>query len=205
MRGVVALAALLVACGGSRPGGPRAPSADPSSSVFVDTAQIPGDFVWRQRIGVSYGERHESFQAVLEKHGNRLVLLALTPFGTRAFALEQVGTTVTYTPFVDFELPFPPGYILADVHRTFFRGLPPPSRDGAHEGAGDGERIIEHWALRRLVRREYAPLDAAASTSIVIDYVGGMQGRTPPREIRFDNRRYGYALTITTLRDPAPP
>ncbi len=193
------LAALIGACGGTREPAQAPPDAR-GCCVFVDTARLPGDFVWRQRIGVSYRERQESFQAVLEKQGNRLVLLALTPFGTRAFALEQVGVTVSYTPFMDLELPFPPKYILADVHRTFFRGLPEPTADGVYQGEADGERITERWENGRLMRREYLGPNGDASGSIVIDYVGGMRDGTPSGEIHFDNRRYGYALTITTLQ-----
>lgn len=197
----LALSGLLAACAalGKPAQTPDAEGAADSGSL-VDTARLPADFVWRQRIDVRYRDRHESFQAVVEKHGPRLILLGLTPFGTRAFALEQVGTAVTYTPFVQLELPFPPRYILADVHRTFFRGIqPPPASDGRHEADIDGEHVTEQWANQRLLSREYRSTQPGQTAPIRITYQGGMQGSTPPRELTFDNQRFGYELTIRTL------
>jgi hypothetical protein len=166
---------------------------------LVPPAQIAADFVWRQRIDVRFKTRHESFSAVIEKRGDRLLLLGLTPFGSRAFALEQRGKTATFTPYSDLRLPFSPLYVLADVHRAFFRGLPgAPLSDGWHEGMQDGERVRERWLAGRLFEREYRGATAAGNT-VAILYADGMLGRTPPRSMVLTSQRFGYALTITTL------
>jgi hypothetical protein len=198
--GATAGGLLAAACGGHLHSQPLQPTRE--TGPLVPAAQIHADFVWRQRIDVRFKERRESFSAVIEKRGDHLILLGLTPFGSRAFALEQRGSRATFTPYIDIQLPFSPLYILADVHRAFFRGLPgAPLSDGWHEGVADGERIRERWAEGRLLEREYRSLDPSgqAGNQVSIQYRGGMLGFQPSPTIELTSRRFGYALTITTL------
>jgi hypothetical protein len=188
---------VAAACGGAQHGQLLQPTRE--TGPLLRPAQIPADFVWRQRIDVRFKERRESFSAVIEKRGDHLILLALTPFGSRAFALEQRGSRTTFTPYIDIQLPFSPLYILVDVQRAFFRGLPGAAlSDGWHEGVADGERIRERWAAGRLFEREYRSLDQSGN-QVSIEYRGGMLGFQPAPTIQLTSRRFGYALTITTL------
>ena len=189
--------ACLAACGGSQHSQLLHPTRE--TGVLVPPRQIVADFVWRQRIAVRFKARRDSFSAVIEKRADRLLLLGLTPFGTRAFALEQRGTTVTFTPYIELELPFSPLYVLADVHRAFFRGLPnAPLPDGWHEQSANGEQIRERWQGGRLFERGFRSLDASGN-GVLIRYEGGMLQLAPPRTISLISQHFGYALTITTL------
>lgn len=187
------------ACGGAQHSQLLEPT--PQTGLLVRPAQIPADFVWRQRIAVRFDKRHESFSAVIEKRGDHLILLGLTPFGTRAFALEQSANSTRFTPYVQLQLPFSPLYILADVHRAFFRGLPgAPLADGWHEAVQAGEQIRERWQAGRLFEREYKPLTTqAAGNAVRIRYEGGMLGLKPPATLQLQSQRFGYVLDITTL------
>jgi hypothetical protein len=152
------------------------------------------NFVDRQTISATYGTHHVSFDAVLQKRGDEITLLGLTPFGTRAFALRQIGTDVTFESFVPQTLPFPPKYILIDVHRAFFDGIDDSGSaptDGAYEARKNGEIITETWKNGRIVKRDFRRVDGIPKGDIVITYDGD---RT-----HFQNEWFGYTLDITTV------
>lgn len=189
-----ALALLLLACA-SRPPVPR-----PYPGALIPSGEIRGEFMMRQRVAAHYPGRELSFDAVLQKQGDTLTLVGITPFGSRAFVMQQRGTEVTFTSSLPMELPFPPRYMLQDIHRTFFVSLGrPPAPTGERVEARDGEEVRETWRDGRLIARTYRRLDGAPAGLIEVDYGEGMIGRAPPRVIRFRNGWYGYALTITTL------
>jgi hypothetical protein len=179
---------------------------------------LPQNFLDRQRITATYGDRTVQFDAVLQKRAGELTLLGLTPFGSRAFVLHQVGTDVSFQSFVPQSLPFPPRYILIDVHRVFFAwaqantgGAAPdagsdaggygPPRDGELVVEREGEIETERWAVGRLRRRTFRRADGEPRGEIVVDCEGdGMAADgTPPPHVRFANGWYGYRLEIATL------
>ena len=178
---------------------PRAPDS-PYPGSLVPVSEIPGDFLMRQRVTAHYPGRTLSFDAALQKQGDTLTLLGLTPFGTRAFLLQQRGVEVSFTSYMPGDAPFPPRYMLLDIHRTFFIGLGrPPAGDGERRGTRDGEEITERWERGRLMERHFRRLDGQPEGTVDVRFVDGMQGHAPPRTIEFHNGWYGYALTITTL------
>ncbi len=189
---------LCAAC--SRPS-PRVPrSALPYVGRLVSTTDIQGDFFLRQRVHARFPGGDGSFEAVLQKQGEVLTLVGMTPFNTRAFVLRQRGTETEFESFVPQTMPFPPRYMLLDVHRVMFIGIAPaPSTDGEYFARRDGEEIRERWSAGRLVERHFRRLDGAPQGSIDIEYIEGMTGRFPPRTVRFRNGWYGYELVITTL------
>jgi hypothetical protein len=138
---------------------------------------------------------------VMQKRGDELTLLGLTPFGSRAFVIRQTGLDVMFQSFVPQTLPFPPKYILYDVQRVFF------AFDAADAAVPDGERetvrgpeiVRERWSGGRIVRRTFRRTDARPAGEIAVDYEGGMApGGAPPAHVAFVNGWYGYRLDITT-------
>jgi hypothetical protein len=169
---------------------------------LIDSAALPDGLFLRQRIEARFGERELGFAAVLQTADGVLSLLALTPYGTRAFLLEQRGQAVSFTSYVDRPLPFPPRFILLDVQRTLFLGLPgAPLADGEHTAVRNGERISERWRGGRLLTRSFARVDGRPRGSIRISYGGGMRGSAPPPRVELDNAWFGYRLTIHTLAE----
>ncbi len=208
-------ACALLACGPTRP--PRAPLRDDAyPGVLIDSAALPQGLFLRQRIEARFrdekgGTQTLSFSAVLQSDDGVLSLLALTPYGTRAFLLEQRGQAVRFVAYVDRALPFPPRFVLVDVHRALFRSArevtaaQPP--DGTLDVTRDGERIREQWKAGKLIERSFERLDQKPKGIIRVRYGTGMPSDFPvsplPRRIDLHNAWLGYDLAIHTLADGA--
>ncbi len=181
---------------------PPRPPARPYPGALSRPSLHPGDFLRRQKLVARFGESTQAFEAVLQKQGDQLRLIGLTPFGTKAFLLEQDGLEVKFTSYVARELPFPPRYILQDVERVYFGGLSEaPLPDGDHQGERDGERVLETWRGGRLLERRFERLAADPPGVLAIRYLGGMVPGTSPRLIEIDNGWLGSQLTIETVSE----
>jgi hypothetical protein len=196
----LACAGTLCACSSS-PGPKAAPT--PDVVVLHTPNELPGDFLDRQTIHAVYGKRSASFDAVLQKRGNEIVLIGMTPFGSRAFVLKQTGLDVSFESFVPQELPFPPSYILLDVERVFFGGVAPAGQalpDGSHEAPRDAEIVSETWQGGLLKQRRFRKASGQPAGDVVIDYGPGMPpGGPPPEKITYSSGWYGYRLEIVTV------
>jgi hypothetical protein len=189
------------ACATAQAPGPR-PVEYPT--VLTPPDSHPGAFIRRQLLLGRFQGQELSLDAVLQKKDDELLLVGLTPFGTKAFVLAQKGTEVRFTSYMAQPLPFPPRYILEDVTRTYFCGIADgPLPDGVHQSERDGELIEERWKEGRLMERRFTRLDGNPRGEIVIDYVGGMAGGRSPARIEFDNGWLGYRLTVTTVSEEA--
>ncbi len=214
----IALALLLGAC---RPEPePTTSAGDPATSgdaqpptsnpggypgELISTAQMQGAFMARQKLSGSFEDRKFQFEAVLQLHDGKLTVLGLTPFGTKAFVLEQTGTEVRFTALIDREIPFPPEYMLQDIHRAWFwharlpwGDAPPAEQAPSVEIAG--ERVTETWTENGLVRRSFERLDGAPAGVIRVDYLGGHRSGRPAEQVVLDNGWFGYRLEITTTQ-----
>jgi Protein of unknown function (DUF3261) len=195
----LALLLLAAACAAA----PRMPSGPPSyPTPAIDVGDFRGDFLRRQELVVRYQKETRSFDVVLQKKGNELLLLGLGPLGTKAFALSQTGKVVSYKSYLPIELPFPPRYVLNDIFRTYFLGIAAgPLADGEHDAESDGERISEQWSKGRLLERRFVRIAHDPPGAIDIRYVGGMVDASPPPLIEFDNGWLGYHLSISTISE----
>jgi len=136
---------------------------------------------------------------VLQKQGDTLTLIGMSPFGTRAFTLTQVDAKIEYRELLPEPLPFPARFMLLDIHRTLFLGLPTPQADGEHTAELAGERVTEQWAQGRLQRRVFTRLDGQPRGEIVVEFEGGYLPGEPPPTVRFVNHWFGYQLEVKTL------
>ena len=187
--------ALLLLAGCAAPAVNRPPPEYPG--VLHPPSALGADFMLRQKITAVFSEKKEiTFDAVLQKVGDELTLLGLTPFGSRAFLLVQSGTDIRFTNYVDKELPFPPKYILLDIQRTLRVEAPLP--DGLHELDQDGEHVRETWKDGRLFERHVTRLDGSPPGELVTRYDGGMTPGEPPAAMDFENGWFGYRLHIET-------
>lgn len=209
MRALLLAFALGLGLAGCATGPQRPPLTEAAyPGTLADSSALPNGLFLRQRIDARFGERTMSFSAVLQVDRGVLSLLALTPYGTRAFLIEQVGQSVRFTPYVDRELPFPPRFILVDVHRGLFFGLgqparqPSPTTDGERTFERDGERVTELWRGGKLLERRFERLDHEPKGVVRVSY--GREGFAPgqlPEQIDLDNGWFGYRLSIRTLAD----
>lgn len=200
MRRVTPLVVVLlamVACGPPPAQGPARDYAGPLEAP----SSYATDFAIDHRITAIHAEGSESFRALLEKNGDRLVMVGLGPHGSRAFTLAQEGDEVRFESQLPRELPFPPRFMLVDVHRTWLLGLDRPLPDGTHEttvqtSAGP-ESLTETWADGRLVSRAFTRPDVEGT--IRITYEGGLSpdpSAPPPTRVELDNGWFGYRLVM---------
>ena len=197
------LLGVAVACAAQPPTLRTAPTTCDYPTQLSSPASWPRDFLWRQHLVATYRGQTHAFDAVLQKRGDELLLIGLTPFGTKAFVMQQAALEVRVTTAsVSMELPFPPRYVFNDISRAYVQGIGnAPRSDGMHFLERNGERIEETWHDGRLLERRYRREGGDCRGEIVISYVGGMiNGRSPPL-IEFDNGWLGYHLSISTLSE----
>lgn len=162
-------------------------------------SEVSENFVLRQQLrGEALGRRFRG-ETVLQKQGDTLTLVGLSPFGTRAFTLIQRGDEVEYSEHMPQPLPFPARFMLIDIHRTLFVGLDGPRDDGEHTGVVGDENVREHWAAGKLHTRVFTRVAGSPKGAITVTYEGGYRPGEAPPTIGFDNRWFGYKLTIETL------
>jgi hypothetical protein len=168
---------------------------------LVPTDQLSGGFMARQRVTAHHGRGSTSFEGILQLAEGTLLLVGLTPFGTKAFVVQQRGLEVDLQVHVPVELPFSPRNVLLDIHRTLFIGVPgAPHADGIHESTRAGERIVEHWRDARLRKRTFTRTDGDPPGTIVVTYGdAGLQPGVPPPKAKLQNGWFDYRLEIETL------
>jgi hypothetical protein len=151
-------------------------------------------FVVEQRLKGTYGQREFTVDCVVQFAGNKVTVVGLTPFGTRAFAIEQVGTRVTFQKFIDRELPIEPADVLYDVHRVFFRALAGQG-DGVRESPDASDLVRETWQDGHLVERRFQSLEGPVSNLVVVTFEGAPAPVIAPI-VRLTNAAYGYTLEL---------
>ncbi|MEA2700572.1 MAG: hypothetical protein QOI66_4843, partial [Myxococcales bacterium] len=195
-------AALVVGCAHRAPpasGNAAAPEPAPAAADLPAPDRIPGELTLRQKLAAKSAHGGGSFETILQKRPGVLRVVGLTPFGTRAFLLEQRGPTVEFTSYVPRELPFAPTFMLLDIHRVFdtWLGAPPPA-DGQRSATVGDEQITERWQGGHLQQRTFVRTTGLAPGAITITYKGeALPGVAA--EILLDNARHGYQLAIQNL------
>ncbi len=179
---VTALASAL-ALPGCGPGAQARPTEVPHPiGTLHAPSTYPIDFTIDQQVTAEHVGGSETFRAIVEKRGDRLVMIGLGPHGGRAFVLTQEGDAVSFESQMPRELPFPPEFMLMDVHRTWLRGIPregnAPLPDGRHEAFVEGENVAEEWSGGRLVSRDFRIMTSnLAYWRVSITYEGGLDPR----------------------------
>jgi hypothetical protein len=188
----------LLACGAVR--APLDEGAGEHAAALVSTEQIPGHFLIRQQLKYRYGEERGSFEAVVQKLCDEIVVIGFAPFGAPAFTIHQRGLEIRVESHLPGPWPFSPRNILLDVHRTFFLPIPEtPPPDGSHATPHGRSLVRERWESGRLIERRIGRAAEDDPGEIVITYVGGARRGAPAREIRFENGIRGYRIDIAVV------
>lgn len=180
----------LAACGPSAP--PASPSAQGEyPGILHPPSELHPDFSVRQHIEATASGHSGSFDAVVQKHGDKLVVVGLGPASVRMFVLEQTDKGVRFEQSFGPTLPFPPRNIVVDVHRAFFKGLPA----GTTEGTVDDEQVHETWRGDQLVERRFTR--EGRTGAVVVSYGPGCtRNRCAPRTIHLKNPWFAYELAM---------
>jgi len=190
------LLSVLFACGGAQPR-PKPPE-HAHLGVLIPTRELSPAFVVEQHLSGQYGSRDIALDCVVQLSKGKLTLLGLTPFGTKAFLIEQSGTDVRFEKYVDNDLPFEPVNVLYDLHRVFFRGLSQPRMDGSYEEQDHGDLVRERWEGGSIVERRFESLEGPGSNIILI-YYDGPPAPIIARRVTLTNVAYGYTLKIDNV------
>jgi len=176
----------------------RPKMAPPTAAELPPPDAIPGTFTVRQKLRATSAKGGGSFEAVLQKTPGTLTLVGLTPYGSRAFLLQQTKGDVQFTKYVPREMPFPPTFMLLDIHRVLDRWLGPPLPAGERSGRAGDETIHERWQDGRLVERTFTNPAAQPPGTITISYAGTDTSGIPAR-ISLQNARLDYRIDIETV------
>lgn len=180
----------LLACGPSSPPPQSAAQAE-YPGILHPPAELHPDFSVHQHIEATAYGHSGSFDAVVQKNADKLVVVGLGPASVRMFVLEQTAAGVTFEQSFGPKLPFPPRNIVVDVHRAYFKGLP----EGTSSGTVDDERVDEIWRGQDLLERRFTRSDREGA--IVIGYGPGCtRTRCAPSTITLKNPWFSYELKI---------
>ena len=194
------LVCLGVACSSARV---RTVSDSDYPGALRTPASLGLDLMWQQRVTARWGDGMErGFEAAVQKRGDTLTVIGLSPLGQAGFVLTQDTAGVRFENRTDMELPFSPRFVLLDVQRTFFPWLPINGAvsDGEHSAVVDGERVVEVRSGGKLRERRFTRCDGMPAGDIVVRYEWSETdvGRVAPRRAVLDNGWFGYRMTVET-------
>jgi hypothetical protein len=200
MRASAAAIALLLAAGclhRETAPPPRGP-APPTAAELPPPDSIPGVFTLRQKLTATSPKGGGSFEAVLQKQPGTLTLVGLTPYGSRAFLLQQTRGDVQFTKYIPRDLPFAPTFLLLDIHRALATWIGPPLVSGDRSGQAGDETIHERWQDGKLVERTFSSAKAQPPGTITITYAG-YGASNIATHITLRNARLDYRVDIETV------
>jgi hypothetical protein len=173
--------------------------------VLHDPKTLPHDFSVRQSLTVHAkrdGKPVEGqLDAVLQKQGDTLLIVGFGPMNVKAFTLTQKADRIEFVQFMGPPLPFSPRNVIVDVHRVYFKHLPPPppppSGTGVVRGELDGEVVEETWRDGQLRERVFTRPESTLKGAIRVELGPGC---TPtvcePESATLHNEWFDYTLTI---------
>jgi hypothetical protein len=177
---------------------PRNAVPPPTAAELPPPDAIPGAFAVRQKLTATSPQGGGSFEAVLQKQPGTLTLVGLTPYGSRAFLLQQTKGDVQFTKYIPRDLPFAPTFLLLDIHRVLGTWLGPPLAAGERAGQVGNETIHERWQDGKLIERTFASSTTNPPGTIAISYAG--YGASPfATHISLRNARMDYRVDIETV------
>lgn len=179
--------------------------------VLHDPHTLGRDFMVRQSLtihAVHDGKPVDGqLDAIVQKQGDTLLIMGFGPMNVKAFTIEQRGARIEFHQFVGPELPFSPRNILVDVHRVFFKRLPPPAAEELHRGDGadvvqrgelDGETVVETWQHGHLRRAVFSRPGSALRGVVEVELGPGCTpGNCEPESAALRNDWFGYTLAIS--------
>ncbi len=181
---------LLLACGPSAPPPQTAAQAE-YPGILHPPAELKPDFSVRQHIEAKAQGHSGAFDAVVQKQGDKLVVVGLGPASVRMFVLEQTQAGVGFQQSFGPKLPFPPRNIVVDVHRAYFKKLP----EGQTSGTLDDEQVEEVWRGDELAERRFTR--GGQQGAVVVSYGPGCtRARCAPKTIDLKNPWFSYDLHI---------
>jgi len=202
-RAVLLFAAASTAGCQHLPGRPRAIPDCPGE--WVATQAIRGDFLLRQSLIVTRGDRVFALHLVVQKSGDELLLIGLHPFGAKLFTLRQRGLETSVEAAPAPALDVPPLNVLRDLNRARFLRVASAGADGSFAERRDGTEIREWREGGRLQRRSFRRLAADPPGVVELRFDTPAADAEAGERVTIDNDWCGYRAELTTLSAEALP
>lgn len=150
---------------------------------------------------VTGGEIATTLSFAVEQVDETLTLVGFTPFGTRAFAIRQVGTELRVDDFVGRRMGFEPVWLADALHRAYF--IVPPADTGETAGGRrwqwGGEEIAERLGPDGAPRlRTFSHAGAGSTEVVAVEYSRSADAGTG---VEVDNPWCGYHARLLLERD----
>jgi len=144
------------------------------------------------QLQVSAASVATGYSLIVQKTGTRLVLVALTRFGAKAFSVVQEGRELQVESALGPATVVPPENVLRDVHRARFLTAGASAETGEVETERDGETIRDTWRSGVLVRRVFSSADGIVDLEF-----------SAPHTVHIHNRRCGYEAILVDVEAAA--
>jgi hypothetical protein len=171
--------------------------------VLHEPASLADDFMVRQTLTirtVADGKPVEAeLEAVLQKEADTLLIVGFGPMNVKAFTLTHRGDRIEFEQYLGPELPFSPRNIVVDVHRVYFKRLPPPAAgfSGETRGELDGEQVVETWHDGELRGRVFTRPGSRLQGAVRVELGPGCgPDRCEPESTTLTNEWFGYTVAI---------
>ena len=187
-----ALLALAVGCAANAPA-----LSERERGWLARPEEIPGDFLWRQRVRFTRGSREQELDLAIQKRCGELTLALLVPLAPAPIVLQQRGRELAVSGPAAARGGAPAQRLLLDLHRAFFLELEAPPDDGARTTLAGGQRIVDQWRAGRLQSRSVS-VDSPAET-VSVEYPEGWDPSQTPRRAVLENSRFRYRCEIETV------
>lgn len=194
---VLVLAMLGMSCLSFRPGIPGAPCPvewTPSGSIDEAAASF------RARIRLRVGDEEIHLELIAEARSGEQVVVALSQYGSRLFAVHQRDMDVTIVGASSRELEQVALWVLDALHRAYWiRADFVPEGDPKYEnGRWAGERVKQVREGGSWIREFTLPDSRSATGRVTIEYNQGKVGEAVAR-VTIRNPWCGYDAVIIPI------
>jgi hypothetical protein len=194
------LLAMVASCHTTRPQ-PLA-GADYPGTLFPPSV-LATEAAWQQTVTATWqipGQptKEQSFLAALQRQGDQLTVVGLSPMGTVGFFIKHSPNNIEMQNNMRRELAIPPRFILLDIQRAFYPWLGKSLDNGERVGPVAGEEVIEVWDGQRIQERSFRRLDKSRTGLITVSYEWGKDNWALPKLALIKNGWLDYQLRIVT-------
>ena len=198
LSGLLAVGVEACAIVGTAPAGRHCPVE------LVPTSQIVHSLPLHTRIQLHFADEQMSYEALAVAQPEGLVILGLSPYGVRLFAVHQRGSEYSLE-VASSELRHLGRWTLDLLHRVYWI-QPPDDLDNGDAWPRGGEELREAAAVESGGRRVFSLVAGwagdSASSSIVIDYPAAFE-RSASGPVAIRNPWCGYEAKVLELKGPA--
>jgi len=200
VRGRLASAlAVVLACGCQGLGFPRDCPVEP-----LDSAKVLAGLRAQGTIRLTQEKTEPTLSFAVEAVDGALIFVAFTAFGTRAFTIEQRGSTLHFDDFLGRHMGVEARWLVDAIHRAYLIPTPEGQRLGQEEfhWRWAGEYVIERSDSDGSVRsRVFSKNPSASDGKVRIQYPGSLGA-----SVGIENPWCGYRARLffqrSETRDP---